>query len=117
MSPQIVSGEITFDPEVLLPSGAEAHVTLLETSRADGPAQLITEKVIPGIAELVNQGKPVPFVLPGVVTDQRGSYTVSVHVDLDGDGQVGEGDFITMQSYPVLTYGNPSRVSVRVREV
>lgn len=117
MSTQIVSGELTFDPNIRLPSGAKARVALLETSRADAPAQVITEKVITEIAALVNRGRPVPFVLPGVVTDQRGSYTVSVHVDLDGDGQVGEGDFITMQSYPVLTYGNPSRVSVRVKEV
>jgi hypothetical protein len=30
---------------------------------------------------------------------------------------VSRGDYISMESYPVLTFGYPKQVSVRVREV
>ena len=37
--------------------------------------------------------------------------------DVDGDGQVSRGDYITMESYPVLTHGYPHVVIVRLRKV
>ena len=45
------------------------------------------------------------------------SDNIRVHIDVDRDGRVSRGDYITMESYPVLTWGHPDRVTVRVREV
>jgi len=46
------------------------------------------------------------------VDDAGGHPIVWVHVDVDGDGSVSKGDFITMQSYPVRG-GGVMRVEVR----
>jgi hypothetical protein len=45
------------------------------------------------------------------------SYSVHVHVDVSGSGQVEIGDLITTQTYPVLTHGFPDRVEVTLRRV
>jgi hypothetical protein len=42
---------------------------------------------------------------------------VRVHVDLDKDGEVSVGDYISMESHPVLTYGHPDHVEVAVQKV
>lgn len=43
---------------------------------------------------------------------EGGAYpTVFVHVDVDGDGEISEGDYITMQSYPCR--GGAMTVEVR----
>lgn len=47
------------------------------------------------------------------IGDHSGGYPIVwVHVDVDGDGSVSKGDFITMQSYPVRG-GGVMRVEVR----
>jgi hypothetical protein len=47
--------------------------------------------------------------------DARTRY--AVRVDVDGDGHVSRGDYVSMESYPVLTFDSPSRVTIRVRPV
>jgi hypothetical protein len=53
----------------------------------------------------------------GQIPDDQASYTVRVHMDVDGDGRVSRGDYLRMESVPVLTHGYPNRVTVRAREV
>jgi uncharacterized lipoprotein YbaY len=117
MGKPLVIGEIHFAQKPQLPSDAKAYVRLLETSMADAPARLVAEAVLQVISEEANLGNPIPFALYGDLQDERGSYTISVLIDLDGDGKVSPGDFINTQSYPVLTFGYPSEVSVRVRQI
>jgi hypothetical protein len=117
MAKPLVSGEIRFAQLPRLPADAKAHVRLSETGKADAPAQLITEQVLTNIAQQANSGQPIPFALSGNLEDERGTYTLSVLVDVDGDGKISIGDYINMQSYPVLTYGYPSEASVLVKEV
>ena len=59
----------------------------------------------------------LPFALRGRLPDERGDYTVRVLVDLDGDGLVSRGDFVNVESYPVLTRGHPREVTVKVERV
>lgn len=117
MGKPLVSGEIHFAQKPQLPSDAKAYVRLLETSMADAPSRLVAEVVLQDISQEANLGNPIPFALNGDLQDERGSYTISVLVDLDDDGRASPGDFINMQSYPVLTFGYPSEVSVQVRQI
>ena len=117
MSKPLVSGEIQFDQPPRLPSDAKAYVQLLDVSAADAPSRIIAEQVLTDISQKSSSGQAIPFVLYGTLPDERGSYEISVHVDLDGDGKISSGDFINMQSYPVLTFGYPNRVSVQVKKV
>lgn len=117
MAKPLVSGEIRFAQPPHLPADAKAYVRLLETGMADAPSQMIAEQGLTNISEQANSGQPIPFKLLGNLKDERGSYTLSVLVDVDGDGKISKGDYINMQSYPVLTFGYPSEVSVLVKEV
>ncbi len=112
-----VSGEILFARKPALPGDTKVYVRLLDTSSADAPAQLIAEKVLTGMWQKANAGEPIPFSLTAAKGDERSSYTIAVLVDVDADGKTSRGDFISMQSYPVHTFGNPDWVSVLVKEV
>jgi uncharacterized lipoprotein YbaY len=96
---------------------ATVYVRLEDVSRADGPADVVAEQVIPNVSYQEAHAVGLRFSLPGELLDERASYAVRVHVDVNRDGRVNRGDYLSMESYPVLTHGYPDRVTVRVREV
>lgn len=49
--------------------------------------------------------------------DLRASYSVRVHIDVDGSGAISAGDFVSTQSHPVLTRGHGTEVTVPVTRV
>jgi hypothetical protein len=49
--------------------------------------------------------------------DPRAHYVVTAHADLDGDGEVSVGDYVTVESYPLLTWGHLAVASLELREV
>ena len=117
MSEPLVSGEIIFAEPPDLPPETIIRITLRDTSAADALSGVVAEQVLKDIATEANRQGKVEFALPGEIKDARGSYTISVHVDLNGNGQFKKGDFINMQSYPVLTYGQPNRITVQVKRI
>lgn len=117
MSKPVVKGEIKFGERPDLPASAKTYVRLLNTSLADAPSSVVAEQVIDYIASGVSKGEKVAFVLEPNSIDERDSYSVSVLVDIDGDGKISKGDYISMQAYPVLTYGHPSEVTIEVKQI
>ncbi len=116
MSP-LVEGEIKFEEEAPPFSGATMYVRLEDVSVADAPARVVAEDTRRDVSFESRAGESLKFAIEGAAPDPKGSYAVRAHIDLDGDGQVSRGDFISMQSYPVLTFGYPRQVSVLVRQV
>jgi uncharacterized lipoprotein YbaY len=113
-----VRGEIVIDEDARPFDGGIAYVRLEAVSRADAPATVVSQQVIHRVAHRRGDTSAVTFALPAPEElDERAGYSVRVHVDLDGDRRVSRGDFISMESHPVLTLGRPERVTVRVREV
>jgi hypothetical protein len=94
------------------PVGAPIHVEVRDTSLADAAAKVIAkaDDVVRG-----GSGSWLDTVEVSVPRLPRGS-TVWAHVDVDRDGRVSRGDYITMASFPVPA-GNESRVAVTVRKV
>lgn len=113
----IVSGEILFPNDSFLQDSAVGYIHLLDVSLADAPSFIVAEEVIEDIAERILKGETIKFALYGEIKNPRASYTVSVHIDLDGDGRVGRGDYINMQSYPVITFGHPNVIKMKVVKV
>ena len=113
MSKLLVTGSILLPPGFVLPHGAVAYVRLLDTSLADAPSTVVAEQAIEGIAA----GKEIGFALYGEIRNWRADYNVSVHIDVDGDRRVSVGDCITVQSYPVITFGRPRKVRVQTVQV
>jgi putative lipoprotein len=107
--------ELPLDEEIIEPS--HVLVELENISRADAPSEVVASlQLYPGElrgGDLISLELEVPMD----ALDQRHLYSVRVHVDMTGSGEVERGDFITMQSFPVLTRGYGDNVRVTVRKV
>jgi uncharacterized lipoprotein YbaY len=112
----IVRGEILFGTPVELPPGSNVYVRLEDVSMIDTYSKVVSEQSITGINHEVDTSTKLNFEIQGMTYDDH-SYSIRVHVDIDGDGNMSKGDFINMQSYPVLTHGHPNFVSVIVKEI
>jgi uncharacterized lipoprotein YbaY len=117
MGEPLVTGEILLPAGVALPARAVAYVRLLDTSLADAPSITIAEQIIKDVAAQNAKWGSIKFALHGELRDARANYIVSVHVDVDLDGLVSVGDYISMQSYPVITFGYPDHVAVQTAQV
>ncbi len=113
----LAAGEIVFDERATPFAGAAVHVRLEEVSEADAAAVLIAEEVTRDVTFDPVRQRTIAFAIHGAVPDQAASYLVRVHIDVDGDGVVSSGDFISTQSHPVLTHGYPRVVTIPVRQV
>ena len=107
--------------EIVLPEGVPAdepayiRVQVEDVSRADAPSEVIGEwrRDVDRLGDL----RFVPFevTVPTERIDERRLYSVRAHVAFRATGEIADGDFLSMQSYPVLTrgYGHDARVQVR----
>lgn len=92
-------------------------VRVLDVTMADAASRAAGEAVLEGFDDAANAGQPVGFRVSAKVDDERNRYIISIHVDADADGKVSSGDFLTTQSYPVLTLGYPDRVDVELTQI
>jgi len=117
MSKPLISGRILLGRDLKPFTNATVYVRLENISRADAPSNTAAEQVLKEVSHQAGKEEEVNFSLYGSPPDERSSYSVRVHVDVDGDGEVSVGDYISPESYPVLTYERPNHVDVRVEEV
>lgn len=110
---RIVRGTITFAREFPASPNGRLYVRLLDVTMADAPARMVSEQVL----DLPAGPGPAAFELRAPEIDEHASYIVMAHADLDADGAVSRGDFITTQSYPVLSFGHPDRVQILLKPV
>ena len=113
----LVKGEITFAEEPPLFAGATMYVRLEKIIAADTAAEVVAEYVERGITLGPKIKGILSFAIAGEALDPQGSYAVRVHIDIDNDGEVSQGDFISTQSYPVIPFGYPQQISILVRQV
>jgi uncharacterized lipoprotein YbaY len=113
-----VSGEIAFesapDATTWATHPVSVIVDVLDVTEQDAPSKRIARASL-----TVTDGSSIPFSvsLSSADVDETRDYTISSHVDVDGDQKISSGDWITMESFPVLTRGNGDRAAVRVRLV
>ena len=112
-----VTGHILMEGWQGEPGPATVFVQVLDTSRANAHAVTVSTHTIRDVALDLMERDGIDFSLDIPAVDPRTRYTVSVLVDLDGDGQSSPGDYRSMQAYPVLTYGHGNRVDVCARRI
>ncbi|MFQ5587796.1 MAG: YbaY family lipoprotein [Nitrospiria bacterium] len=112
----VLKGEILFEKAEAAFSKATARIYLEDVSLADASAKIVAEQVISDVNRKSGSPESIHFSLSGELHD-RAHYSVRVHIDLKGDGEIHRGDYITMESYPVLTFGHPDFVRVFVKKV
>lgn len=114
---QLVTGEIFFSKDLDSFSGAKVIVYLEDVSSLDAPSRIIVKQVIPNIYHEIGTENRVKFALKAENLNERASYSIRVHVSFHEDELIHRADYITMENYPVLTFGYPNHVSVRVQQV
>jgi uncharacterized lipoprotein YbaY len=114
--PVLVSGQIILDGTRSF-SGVTVYVRLEDVTRVGAPSVTVAEQVIPEVSYRAGSRQEVAFDLTGREPDPRARYNVRVHVDVDDDGRISQGDYLSTQSYPVLTDGHPDQVTVYVSRV
>jgi len=114
----VVTGRILLEGWQGEPGPATVVVRVLDTSRADAPAVTVSTLTLRDVAlDNLMEQDGIDFSLKILRVNPRTRYTVSVLVDLDGDGQSSPGDYRSMQSYPVLTHGHGNWVEVHARRI
>ena len=93
------------------PPGTPLRVEIRDTSYADAAARLVASQTttVPATGQPITVSIKLDRVPDGC--------TVWAHADVDGDGRVSSGDFITMESFPVQTSGSEQRTTIRIRKV
>jgi len=94
-----------------LPAGTPLRIEIRDTSQADAAAVVVNSHLVP--VPVTGQPVTVSIELDRVPDGT----TVWAHADLDRDGRVSTGDFITMESYPVGASGSEQRTTVRIKKV
>jgi uncharacterized lipoprotein YbaY len=105
-------------PAAGVPSQAVPVVVQVEDiSRADAPAPVVGEQR--QSAASLRPGAVLPFAVevPAERIDERNRYSVRVHVDVGGTGEVKKGDLVSTETYPVLTRAHGSQVDIKLRVV
>ena len=80
-----------------LPPGSPLRVEVRDTSLADAPAVLVRRVDVTVAAA----GTVTSVLVPVEPADLPDGASVWAHVDVDRDGRVSRGDFLSMESYPV----------------
>ncbi len=104
-----VTGTIAYRQRIALTPSAVIEVKLVDVSRADAPSVTVAEQTIKPAGRQV----PIEFELsydPGRI-EERNRYAVQVRILENGSLR-----FLTTQSYPVITGGNPSTVEIIVNQ-
>lgn len=102
-----VSGVLIATPDVALPEGAIAYITLLDVSpRQDVEFSIIARQTIPDPEQL-----PISFELPYSPDRIRPDHLYAIQAQVTTGGRV---VLRSRSAYPVITQGNPSVVEVLV---
>lgn len=114
---QSVKGNVIIGPDAVPFANATVAVFVEDVSLQDASSKILAKTTIPDISHEVGNEDSVPFRVEIEGFDPRASYSVRVHIAVQGTNEIHRGDLITMQSYPVLSFGHSNRVDVNVREV
>jgi uncharacterized lipoprotein YbaY len=116
MSDKRVTGEIVF-PEGAEFTGATVFVQLIDSGMMDTSASALAEQIIRNFSYRIGD-PPLKFELrPNANLNEQAFLAVTAHISMTGKDDVEMGDYMTMQSYPVLNHGYPDSVTIEVRRV
>lgn len=113
----VVSGTIVFGADLEPFAGAIVYVRLEDVSRIDASAVMVAETVLQDVRAGGQAPSQLEFTIDAPPLDPRARYIVRVHVDVDADGQVGIGDYVSTISHSVPTDVEAPRLLIPLKRV
>jgi uncharacterized lipoprotein YbaY len=112
-----VRGRIALPPEIPAEKARAVVVQVEDVSRMDAPSEVLAQQRFENVD--LEEGGELPFEVqvPADLVDQRRRYSMRVHVDVNGTGNVTKGDYVSTASYPVLTEGDDDFLVITARRV
>src|SRR5262245_36046387 len=117
LSSAVVRCVIVLDQNAPSFGAATLFVRIDDVTLADAPSAPLAQARLDRLAHRQGSASRWAIQLDGAARQPQHRYSIWAHLDIDGDGQIGRGDYITMESYPVLTFGHPAEATVRLRPV
>ena len=88
-----VEGVIIFDGKVDSFSNATVYLSVEDVSLQDAPSVVLSESVLHDISIDSADVRPIAYSISHPQLDTQMMYTLSVHIDVDGDGSLSSGDY------------------------
>ena len=98
-----VQGMIIFDEPVESFSNATIYLKVEDVSLQDAASVVMSEYTITGVSMDAGDIQPVAYMINHPDLDERMMYSLSVHVDVDDDGRLSNGDYYSTWHNPVPT--------------
>lgn len=98
-----VQGNIIFDEPVDSFSNATIYLKVEDVSLQDVASVTMSENSIIGVSMDADDIQPVNYLIYHPELEERMTYSLSVHVDVDGDGSLSNGDYYSTWHNPVPT--------------
>ena len=98
-----VQGNIIFDEPVDSFSNATIYLKVEDVSLQDVASVTMSENSIIGVSMDAGNVQTVPYLIHHPELEERMTYSLSVHVDVDGDGRLSNGDYYSTWHNPVPT--------------
>lgn len=99
----MLTGNISFEGQNISFSNATAYVTIKDASIADAASGVVAEQTIQGLSITQGTNSTFRYAVPTSKLEQGKEYSLSVHVDVDGNGNISQADYITTQHYPLVS--------------
>ena len=96
-----LTGNILFDGSIDIPQTAALKIAIEDVTTSN--VEKVYEKAIDFDAQTLSLFKYMPFELKDFEHDPTRSYQLSAHVDKGNTGSVEDGDYVTTDSYPIVT--------------
>ena len=88
-----------------------------DSSIADRAADVVARVEQPVGAEVTGSDVRLQLEVPAGLIDERSSYSVFLHLDVSGNGEVEAGDALSTQTVPVLTHGATDEADVVLQRI
>lgn len=112
-----VQGLIIFDEPVESFSNATVYLKVEDVSLQDVASVVISEDTIEGVSMDADNIQQVPYMIYHPDLQERMTYSLSVHVDVDGDGSLSNGDYYSTWHNPVPTDPGMHELDIHVEMI
>lgn len=117
---QLINGTIMLDEENVAFSNATVYIRIEDVTLQDASSQLISQVKLSNINydyRLGDQGIEFSINDNNLEYSPNNMYSIFVHVDIDNNGEISLGDFVTVQSYPVVAHDPSNKMTIMVTKI